>query len=98
MASSLHKVTAGTSAADTTVHGTGEYLLVKSVDGAGIVHANVDGTDADTGGTEGDWVLAAAAGDWCQIPVNADAGHVIVSLEATADTVVHLALVDRGYE
>lgn len=101
MASKLVKDTIGTSAVTVTLTGAGEFILVKSLDGGGIVHLSYDGTgapvDADTSSEEDQWHLAAAAGDWLLIPVPNRDGTVVLSAEATADTVCAFYLVDRGY-
>ena len=91
MASPLQYVSVTTTAANTTLTGTGSCIVVKSLDGAGIVAARVDGTAADATGAEGNFYLAALAGDVVVIPVSVR-GSIVISLDATATTKVALWL------
>lgn len=73
----------GTTAETITLTGNGNMIMVKNLEGTAQIAVRVDGIAAAYG-SEGNYYLAAVAGDVIAIPLQVKES-VVISLDASAD-------------
>lgn len=93
MAVRIDNISATTTAADATLTGVTDYVLVTNVAGAGRVYFRTDGTTAVAGADE-NYALPAVGGASKRVSVARKSGTTTVSVIASATTEVTVEAVD----